>query len=274
MGSSVRINLNGLQGKAISFFRDGIPTDYLGNTFNIAFLSPNTLERVDVYKGIVPVELGADALGGALNFISKKNRQNIVELSHEVASYNTHRSAINAYYKNDADQFVKLTSFFNYSDNNYKVDVKLRNPDTRNLEDIRAERFHDTFLSSFSELQLGALNLTWADEISISGGASLSRDDVQNSLQMIQAFGRARLLQDGFFGALNYRKSLNDRLSIDFFGAHGQHTTSTIDTALQVFNWLGEVERRQGFTRGEVNNGNISLAEFMVNERVGRLLLK
>ncbi|MEM8940332.1 MAG: TonB-dependent receptor, partial [Bacteroidota bacterium] len=70
LGSRARININGLQDKAIEFFRDGIPVDYLGDAFNIALLSPNTLDRVDIYKGVIPAELGGDVLGAGLNFIT------------------------------------------------------------------------------------------------------------------------------------------------------------------------------------------------------------
>ncbi|MEM9327708.1 MAG: TonB-dependent receptor [Bacteroidota bacterium] len=269
VGSSVRVNLNGLQGKAVTFFRNGVPTDYMGSGFNVALLPANSLERVDVYKGVLPIELGSDALGGALNFVTRKNRDNRLEVSHEIASYGTHRSSLNAHYRDKKDRYVNLLGFFNYSDNDYDVDVQIRDPETRNLTDISATRFHDTFLSAFSELQLGILNRSWADELSVSGGFSLIRDDIQHSLQMRQAYGRARQLQDSFFGAVNYEKSFG-KLDVSFFGAFGENTTTTIDTALQVFNWLGEVERQQGFTRGEINNGSLSWAEFTVTEWAGR----
>ncbi|MEM6815965.1 MAG: TonB-dependent receptor [Bacteroidota bacterium] len=271
LGSPVRININGLQGKAITFFRDGTPTDYLGNGFNIALLPANSLERIDVYKGVLPISLGADALGGALNFVSKRNRENTIELSHEVASYQTHRSSANVHLKDEQNHFIELLSFFNYSENNYPVDVQIRDPETRNLRDITADRFHDTFLSAFGEIKWGVRNGKWAEEFSVSGGFSLIRDDIQHSLQMLQAFGRARQQEDGLFGSVKYMESSKDhRLNVSVFGALGRHTTMTRDTALQVFNWLGEVERKQGFTRGEVNNGNISLAEFTVTELAGR----
>ncbi|MEM6379984.1 MAG: carboxypeptidase-like regulatory domain-containing protein, partial [Bacteroidota bacterium] len=274
LGSDVRININGLQGKAITFFRDGTPTDYLGGGFNIALLPANSLERIDVYKGVLPVSLGADALGGALNFISRKNRESSLEVSHELASYQTHRSSLNVFLRDHKDRFIELLGFFNYSENNYPVDVQTRDPETRNLRDITTDRFHDTFLSTFGEIKFGVENKKWADEFTVSSGFSLIRDDVQHSIQMLQAFGRARQLEDGLFGSVKYEKSLVDqRLDLSLFGAFGRHTTTTIDTALQVFNWLGEVERRQGFTRGEINNGGISMAEFTDTELAGRLTI-
>ncbi|MEM8966168.1 MAG: TonB-dependent receptor [Bacteroidota bacterium] len=274
VGSEARVNLNGLQGKAVTFFRDGVPTDYLGDGFNIALLPANSLERVEVYKGVLPITLGSDALGGALNFVTKKERESNISFSHEVASFNTHRSSLNAYAEGDNNRFINLLGFFNFSENNYPVDVQIRNPETRNLENIRAKRFHDTFLSAFAEVQVGARQKRWADEFIVSGGFSLLRDEVQHSLQMRQAYGRAEFAQDGLFGSVKYEKALNSRFDVSLFGAFGQHTTLTIDTALQVFNWLGEVERMQGFTRGEINNGNISRAEFTVTEWAGRATAK
>ena len=57
--------MNGFQDRAIKNFKDGIPMDYLGAGYNISLVPVNMLERVEVYKGVLPTALGADALGGA-----------------------------------------------------------------------------------------------------------------------------------------------------------------------------------------------------------------
>lgn len=67
VGSRVLVNLNGLQGNAIRYFRDDIPLDYLGKAFDISIVPIGQLGGVEVYKGILPASLGADALGGWSN---------------------------------------------------------------------------------------------------------------------------------------------------------------------------------------------------------------
>src|SRR5690606_1593015 len=74
LGGRPEISINGFQGKAIKYFKDGIPLDYMGDGYNIASLPLEALERIEVYKGVLPVSLGADALGGAVNLVSAKRR--------------------------------------------------------------------------------------------------------------------------------------------------------------------------------------------------------
>ncbi len=45
--------------------------DYLGTSLTLNNIPPSMIERIEVYKGVVPVHLGADALGGAVNIVTK-----------------------------------------------------------------------------------------------------------------------------------------------------------------------------------------------------------
>ncbi|MEM6831027.1 MAG: TonB-dependent receptor, partial [Bacteroidota bacterium] len=81
VGSSTIINVNGLQGNAIRFFRDGIPLDYLGRAFDLNLIPVDQLDNIEIYKGVLPAELGADALGGALNLTSRKDFRNNLDLA-------------------------------------------------------------------------------------------------------------------------------------------------------------------------------------------------
>lgn len=80
MGSNYNFSLNGFSGNQVKFFLDGIPMDNFGSSFNLANISVNMAERVEVYKGVLPVSLGADALGGAVNIISRKDA-NYIDVS-------------------------------------------------------------------------------------------------------------------------------------------------------------------------------------------------
>ena len=45
-------------------------------------------ERVEVYKGVLPVNLGADALGGAVNIVSRRDA-NYLDATYSFGSFNT-----------------------------------------------------------------------------------------------------------------------------------------------------------------------------------------
>ena len=51
MGSNYNFSLNGFSGNQVKFFLDGIPMDNFGSSFNLANISANMAERVEVYKG-------------------------------------------------------------------------------------------------------------------------------------------------------------------------------------------------------------------------------
>ncbi|MEM1138096.1 MAG: TonB-dependent receptor [Bacteroidota bacterium] len=276
VGSTTRLNINGLQGKAIAYFRDGIPLDYMGNAFDLSILTANSLERVDIYKGVLPIELGADALGGAVNFVSRKERESNIDLSYEIASFSTHRATINAFGINNKGLYVNFLGIFNYSDNDYPVNVQVTDSETRNLVDVTTNKFHDTFRSLFGELQLGIRNKSWADDFKISIGLNNQRKDLQHGPLMLQAFGEAKLFDEGQFGMMNYEKKLyGGKTKIRVFGAYGRNTNTLVDTTVNVYNWFGEIERVWQTQGGETSRGNRkSLREFIDTDWSGILTVK
>ncbi len=61
LGSNTRFALNGLSGDQVRFFYNGIPLNYTPYSFGIANVPVNMIDRVEIYKGVVPVQFGADA---------------------------------------------------------------------------------------------------------------------------------------------------------------------------------------------------------------------
>src|SRR5690606_18056514 len=74
LGSNFTFTLNGFSGNQVKFFMDGIPMEYFGSSLSLNNLPINLIDRIEVYKGVVPVHLGSDALGGAVNIITNKKR--------------------------------------------------------------------------------------------------------------------------------------------------------------------------------------------------------
>lgn len=72
LGSRANVTINGLSGRHVRFFIDGMPMDAMSSSFQINNLPVNLAERIEVYKGVVPVNFGSDALGGAVNIVTKK----------------------------------------------------------------------------------------------------------------------------------------------------------------------------------------------------------
>ena len=64
VGSDYDLSINGLSGNSIRYFLDGMPLDSKGTGVTLANLPTNIIERVEIYKGVIPAHLGSDALGG------------------------------------------------------------------------------------------------------------------------------------------------------------------------------------------------------------------
>src|SRR5699024_12187845 len=70
VGSNTSISLNGFSGRHIKFFLDGIPMEGYGPAFQMNNIPVNMAKRIEVYKGVVPIRFGSDALGGAINIVT------------------------------------------------------------------------------------------------------------------------------------------------------------------------------------------------------------
>ena len=148
VGSDYNFTLNGFSGRQVKFFMNGLAMDNFGDAFSINNLPANMVERAEVYKGVLPVGLGADALGGAVNVITRKTA-NYLDVSYSFGSFNTHKASINGAYTNGKTGLTtRLTSFLNYSDNNYKVYVPIIDLESgQKLGNQWVKRFHDGYKS-------------------------------------------------------------------------------------------------------------------------------
>ncbi|WP_169719997.1 TonB-dependent receptor [Dyadobacter alkalitolerans] len=253
LGSNSGLMMNGFQDRAIKNFRDGIPLDYLGAGYNISLVPVNMLERVEVYKGVLPTALGADALGGAVNMVTKKSLYRYAEASYEIASFNTHRASLNALYSDTTRHFfVGADAFLNRSDNNYKVDVTVTDQETAARTPATVRLFHNQFTNYYTEGYAGLTNLLWVDELRV--GVTWFHINRQNQYgsTMSQPFGASVSRQHSVIPTLRYRKKFG-RLGIDQFLTASNIHTAQVDTARGTYDWYG------GFIPSPSRLGEISM---------------
>ena len=63
VGSDMQLMLDGFSGKHVKVFIDGVPQEGVGNSFGLNNIPINFADRIEIYKGVVPVGFGTDALG-------------------------------------------------------------------------------------------------------------------------------------------------------------------------------------------------------------------
>lgn len=273
VGSGTTININGLQGRAIRYFRDDIPLDYLGHAYELSLVPIGQLRGIEIYKGVLPAKLGADALGGAVNFITRDFNENQLDLSYSYGSFNTHQANLAGYWQIPGTKlFAQVSSYHVYSDNDYKMAVNVTDPVTRTLKPAEVKRFHNAIESSFVEAKTGIKNTKVADLFEIGyAGFSLNREE-QHGFNINRAFGE--VWHEETFNAFTsrYRKEIK-KLNIDLFGAYSQKSTLAVDTSSRRYNWFGNVITTGWTNGGESDNANKSVLTLDFDHLVGRMYL-
>jgi outer membrane receptor protein involved in Fe transport len=240
LGNPVDVSINGFQGNSVQYFRDGIPLDYLGSGYGLQAVPVNLLERVEVYKGVIPIRLGGDALGGAVNLVSRKQDRSNLHASYEVGSFHTHIAQFSFYHtKPEAKWFIGMEGFYNNAQNDYQANVQVVNAQA-NLEDVRVRLFHNGYEQGFGEAYVGIKNVKWADELRFSiAGFGIDRDS-QHPALMTNPYGAVKVQQSGWIPSLRYRKSfLNESIKMDQFLTYSQIERGRIDTLHGTYDWFG-----------------------------------
>lgn len=240
VGSNFSFSLNGFSGKQVKFFLDGIPMDNFGSSLSLNNIPVNMAERVEIYKGVLPVSLGADALGGAVNIVTRTN-PNYLDISYGYGSFNTHKASFNHAYTNAKTGLTFRTNvFYNYSDNNYKVNVKPIVNNKRSEVEQEFERFHDGYESIALQAEGGVSGKSYADKLLIGLIASGNDKDIQTGVTMDQVFGARTTRSASLIPTLKYKKSnlFTEGLDLSLYSAYNMTRNRFIDTTRLRYDWF------------------------------------
>ncbi|MDE6123336.1 MAG: carboxypeptidase-like regulatory domain-containing protein, partial [Duncaniella dubosii] len=120
VGSDMAVTMDGFSGKHVKVFIDGVPQEGVGSSFGLNNIPVNFADRIEVYRGVVPVGFGADAIGGVINIVTpKRQRKWFLDASYSYGSFNTHKSYVNFGQTLSNGFKYEINAFQNYSDNNY-----------------------------------------------------------------------------------------------------------------------------------------------------------
>ncbi|MEM1337642.1 MAG: carboxypeptidase-like regulatory domain-containing protein [Bacteroidota bacterium] len=259
LGSNARFSLNGLSGDQIRFFYNGIPLNFSPYAFGIANVPVNTIERVEVYKGVVPIQFGADALGGAVNLVSPENRKKFGgSASYQTGSFGTHRATLNLEHANDRTGFfATVGSFYDYTNNNYKIDVAVPN-ELGQVRQETVERFHDAYRAFGANFKIGIRKKRWANALSIEGYYGDYNSEIQNSqtpgLIDEPQLGISNAVAGNPFGEvvftsfstgtnLHYNVNPGRKWELDLKAGYNYNERESFDVSDNLYNWFGEVIR-------------------------------
>jgi vitamin B12 transporter len=240
LGSAARYSLNGLSGDRVRFFLDGVPLALSGYELGIANVPLNLVDRVELYQGVVPIQFGADALGGAVNLVTDSDlRSNRVGGSYELGSFQTHRlSLAGRRYFPELGAVVRGSAFFDSAANDYPVDVEVFDEDgSPRRESVR--RFHDGYRGRGLSLGGGLLDRQWADRLFVQGFVTDYARQVQHNPAMTVPYGEVTYDRRVAGGIARYAKRLSNSARIDATLGYAFRRARLRDLSRCRYDWYG-----------------------------------
>ena len=261
LGSSSRIIVHGLEGNRIQILWDGIPMNTSDGAFSLDEIPIDIIERIEVYKSIIPARFGCDGLGGAVNIVTKEFSTDYLDASYELGSYQTHKGSVFSR-KNFPKSGILLGAGGYYT--SAKNDYSFRVPERENL---LVKRDHDRFRSYMLKGKVAFTKL-WFDEISTEFGYYNRFNEIQGVLKNIQ---HAENKSGMFMLESKLIKSgmLNNRLNFESHFSLSHTTNNFVDTARVNHDFEGNIypsPNGQGETGDVPHNSNDKGLE--INERI------
>ena len=280
VGSDMQLMLDGFSGKHVKVFIDGVPQEGVGSSFGLNNIPVNFADRIEVYKGVVPVGFGTDAIGGVINIVTNKKRQRwFLDASYSYGSFNTHKSYANFGQTFNNGFTYEINAFQNYSDNDYYVDSPVEDFETGRIDrdkKVRVKRFNDTYHNEAVIGKLGVVDKKWADRLMFGFTYSNMYKDIQTGVRQEIVYGQKHRKGHSLMPSLEYNKrNLFTRgLDVVLTANYNKNMTTNVDTASYKYNWYGDKkllnspgEQSNQYSKADNNNWNGTLT---LNYRIGK----
>ena len=280
VGSDMQLMLDGFSGKHVKVFIDGVPQEGVGNSFGLNNIPINFADRIEIYKGVVPVGFGTDALGGVVNIITSKKRNKwFLDASYTFGSFNTHKSYVNFGQTLKNGFTYEINAFQNYSDNDYSVYAPVEDFATGRIDKNKYEkvkRFHDTYHNEAVVAKVGVVSKSWADRLMLGFIFSNMYKDIQTGVRQEIVYGEKHRKGYTLMPSLEYVKHnlLVDGLDLSMSANYNRNMTENVDTSSYKYNWHAEKkmlnspgEQSYQHSRSYNNNWNVTAT---INYRLGK----
>ena len=246
VGSAARISIRGLEGKRIGFFIDETPLNDHSEFLDINDLPVDLIERIEIYKGVVPARFGGTAIGGAINIVTKEYPPRYLDAAYAIESFNTHKAST-VVKRNIEEKGMELGvgGFYTYSDNDYEM--------TPPGYDFKVKRDRDRF----EKITVGGgfkfMKNIWFDETKFEPVFIKSYQQTQGIKTDVR---KAENTSQAYILANNTKKNnfLLEGLDLDLNFAYVYTIMEFVDTAKQITYWDGTTNPTESEYGGETFN--------------------
>lgn len=241
LGSPTRISLHGLTDDQVRVFFDGVPLEFSGFGLGLGSVPLSWVERVDVYRGVVPIQYGSDSLGGAIDLVTPSAAQPTGgSVAYNTGSFGTHQLAADAQLVAPrSGVFLRGAAFFDTSLNDYHVRVQV--PDERGrLSPARVPRFHDGYRAFGGSVEAGVLGKPWASRFDLRLFGTDFQKDLQHNANMSVPYGEVEYGQTSWGGTARYEAPLDEHpLQVDVLLGYSRRNLTFLDASPWVYDWFG-----------------------------------
>ena len=249
MGSDFDLSVNGLSGNSIRYFIDGVPLETKGAGMKFSDIPINLIQRIEIYKGVVASSFGIDALGGAVNIVTKASSPNsstpppYLDASYSIGAFGTHQLNVNGQYVLPKTKLIlRPVIAYNYSKNNYTMkEVDVWDEQSRKYLPTERKRFHDGYTSFLAQFEAGFTNMPWADAAFITASFSQMHKELQTGATQSRVYGMAERESKAWNIAARYvkRNFILPKLDVKFSASHTWDNSITTDTCFRKYDWNG-----------------------------------
>ncbi|VAW51382.1 hypothetical protein MNBD_GAMMA06-957 [hydrothermal vent metagenome] len=125
VGSFSSVVLRGASSEQVVIYLDGVPLNNAsGGAVDLGLIALDKVERIEIYRGSTPLELGSPSIGGAVNIITRQSIETSSNVAASVASFDTYKLSGSTSFAKQKNRFYIGTSYlqskndFSYSNDN------------------------------------------------------------------------------------------------------------------------------------------------------------
>ena len=231
VGSTSRLSVRGLEGKRIGFFIDETPLNDQSDFIDLNDIPIDMIDRIEIYKGVVPAKFGGSSMGGAVNIVIKEYPDRYADLSYTRESFNVNK-AQTVFKRNlkDAGLVFGIGGGYTYADNDYTMESPY-------VKGLKIKRDHDNFRKILVGGSLKAKNW-WFNEVEFEPVFIDTYKEIQGiETDIRKAHTRSRLYM--LANKLEKDNFLLEGLDLDMSTAIGYTQYGLVDTAKVWYDWSG-----------------------------------
>ncbi|MDR0505961.1 MAG: TonB-dependent receptor [Dysgonamonadaceae bacterium] len=239
-----KINVRGLEGNRVQIYMDGFALNTPDGSFSINDIPLQFIDRIEIYKGVVPPEFGGDGLGSAINIVTIDAQGSFYDAWYAAKSYGGNEgSLLYKHYFPKAKMYSAVMIGGEHSLNNYTMQspfvdgltIKRDHDRFRKLDGAWTLEFKDAYFDEF-EIE----NVFFTSDRQIQG--------VQTNIQHAVSSGwlagtTPKLEKHGF---------LTGKLDMKFIGFAAFGINHMNDTSSYIYNFDGT--RLPNSYRGELGS--------------------